>query len=77
MPFGSYKTISLDKNHFYWVYGFALQANRKIEIFNTVNFGLEWVADLDIKKTLEINGRSNLDYNRDGVLVGHEFNLKN
>ncbi|MDE3182802.1 MAG: acyloxyacyl hydrolase [Bacteroidota bacterium] len=76
MPFGSYKTIPLDKDHFYWVYGFALQANRKIGFFNTVNLGVEWVADLGVKKTLEINGRSNLDYNRAGVLLGHEFIFK-
>jgi len=76
MPFASYKTIPLDKKHFYWVYGFALQANRKIGFFNTVNFGVEWVADLGDKKTLEIDGRSDLNYNRFGLFAGHEFIFK-
>lgn len=76
IPLASYKTIQLDRKHFYWVYGFGLQANRKIGFFNTVNFGIEWAADLGIKKTLEINGLSNLDYNRVGILVGHEFIFK-
>ena len=76
MPFASYKTISLDKKHFYWVYGAALQANRKIGFFNSVNVGLEWVADLGAKKALEIEGRSGLDYKRAGILLGHEFIFK-
>jgi hypothetical protein len=76
MPFASYKTIPLDRKHFYWVYGLGLQANRKMGFFNTVNFGMEWLADLGIKKTLEINGRSNLNHNRLGVFVGHEFIFK-
>jgi len=76
MPFASYKTIPLDNSHFYWIYGGSIQANRKIGFYNTVNLGAEWVADLAVKKTLEINGRSNLDYNRAGILLGHEFIFK-
>ncbi|MGN6297367.1 MAG: acyloxyacyl hydrolase [Ginsengibacter sp.] len=76
MPFASYKTIPLDNSHFYWIYGGSIQANRKIGFFNTVDLAVEWVTDLAVKKTLELNGRSNLDYHRAGVLLGHEFIFK-
>ncbi|HEY9341708.1 MAG TPA: acyloxyacyl hydrolase [Hanamia sp.] len=76
ISFGSYKSIALDKKHFYWVYGLALQANRKAGWYHSFNLGAEWVADLGKKKEFEINGRPDTDYNRFGVLAGHEFLFK-
>lgn len=76
MPFATYKSIPLDRNHFYWLYGLAAQVNREIGFFHTVNFALEWLTDFGFKKTLQINGRSTLDYHRAGALLGHEFIFK-
>lgn len=72
-PLGSYKSIALDKKHFYWVYGLSLQANRKVGWNHSFNLGVEWIADLGKKKEFEISGRPGMDYNRFGLLAGHEF----
>lgn len=76
IPFGSYKSIALDKKHFYWVYGLALQANRKAGWYHSFNLGAEWVSDLGKKKEFEISGRPGTDHNRFGILAGHEFLFK-
>lgn len=76
IPFGSYKSIALDKKHFYWVYGLALQLNRKIGYYHSINLGAEWLADLGKNKEYEIIGRPDLDYNLFGILAGHEFLFK-
>ena len=76
IPFGSYKSIDLDKKHFYWVYGLGLQLNRKIGYYHSINLGAEWIADLGKNKEFEINGLPDLDYNRFGILAGHEFLFK-
>lgn len=77
IPFTSYKSIASDKKHFYWLYGLALQANRKAGYYHAFNIGTEWVADLGRKKEFEISGRPNTDFNRIGLLAGHEFLFKN
>lgn len=76
IPFGSYKSIALDRKHFYWVYGLSLQANRKVGYYHTFGLGTEWVADLGKKKEFEISGRPGTDHNRIGILAGHEFLFK-
>lgn len=76
IPFTSYKSIALDKEHFYWVYGLSLQASRKTGYYHAFSLGAEWVADLGKKKEFEISGRPNTDFNRFGLLAGHEFLFK-
>lgn len=73
MPFLSYKTISLDREHFNWIYGLALQAERKVWFFNSFNVGVEWVCDYSLKRSLQISGIPVRDHNRVGFLAGHAF----
>lgn len=73
MPFASYKTIPLDRKHFNWIYGLAFQANRRVWQINSFNLGVEWVSDYSLKRSLQISGRPDRDYNRMGILAGHAF----
>lgn len=73
VPFTSYKSIPRDKKHFYWVYGFALQANLKPGQLHAFNLGAEWLSDLGKKKEFEMTNMPQLDHNRLGILAGHEF----
>jgi hypothetical protein len=75
-PFLCFQTIPLDRKHFYGVYGFALEAARKVGFFNTATLGAEWVTDQGAKKTMELGGNSHLDFSRVGILAGHEFIFK-
>ena len=75
-PFVAFKSIPMERDHFYGVYGFTLQAARKMGFFNTVTLASEWVTDMSAKKTMELDGNPHLDFNRLGILAGHEFIFK-
>lgn len=72
-PFASYKSIALDRKHFYWVYGAGVQAGRKVGRLHAFTLGAEWLTDLGKKKEFEIAGHAGADHKRLGALVGHEF----
>lgn len=73
MPFASYKAISLDWEHFNWVYGFSFQANRQVGLFNSFNTGIEWTADHGLNGRQQMGGSAHTLYTRIGILAGHEF----
>jgi hypothetical protein len=75
-PFICYKTIPMDRNHFYSIYGLSLQGAGRLGFFNTVTMGIEWVNDKSAKKTMESEGNPQLDFRRVGILAGHEFIFK-
>jgi hypothetical protein len=72
-PFGCFKTIPLERKHYYGVYGFSSQLARKLGFFNTLTIGAEWVTDRSAKKIMELENNSHLAFDRVGILAGHEF----
>ena len=67
------KNLVVKIGHFNWIYGLALQAERKVWFFNSFNVGVEWVCDYSLKRSLQISGIPVRDHNRVGFLAGHAF----
>lgn len=72
-PFGTWKSIPSDAKRFHALYGLSIQANRKVGWFHALNMGVESLDDLGMKKKFEIEGKSELNSWRIGILAGHEF----
>ena len=73
MPLGTWKSIPADGKRFHGLYGLSIQVNRKVGWFHGLNAGVELFDDLGIKKKFKIEGESQLNSHRLGILAGHEF----
>jgi len=75
-PFFSNKSLPLNRESRFWVYGASVLTSYKFRKIDALTLGAEWFADESMRSAMDNNPNESykeLSHHRVGITLGHEF----